>query len=82
MRRFALAATIFLGPVTTGCGILGSCDADPITFELVPSDPDNFIDQSYFDALVDDPEWDCQFEADIRNAFGTKIGERWTCTAC
>ena len=73
-----LIAILLVG--LAGCDSLSGCDEDTRIFEGLY---DGFHD-SYRDIIV--PAWeergyDCVSES-IRNAFGTRIGTKWTCTGC
>lgn len=75
----ALLAVLLVGG--TGCDSLAGCDEDVQRFEATYDD--TFYD-FYRDTIL--PRWeeqgyDCDSEP-LRNAFGTRIGTRWTCTGC
>lgn len=71
MRSVAL----LLAVLTAAC-----CDQRRVTYEIVDGEPFAEYQWEQVQGHIADG-WNCNAET-IRNAFGARIGERWTCERC
>lgn len=86
LGTFWVASLLLVGP---GCdSILGGCDEQERIVELVGWVPGNRLDSLGYELnrsflrLYETSGWDCGRTEPVRNAFGTQIGTRYTCTKC